>query len=34
VKGTDDDEDTHDEIADKIEEQKITKAKLKSPFTR
>jgi len=34
VKGTDDDEDTHDEIADKIEEQKIKKAKLKSPFTR
>ena len=29
VKGTDDDEDTRDEIADKIEEQKIKKAKSK-----
>ena len=34
MKGTDDGEDIRDEIADKIEEQKIKKAKSKSLFTR
>ena len=34
AKGTDDGEDIRDEIADKIEEQKIKKAKSKSLFTR
>ena len=34
AKGTDDGEEIRDEIADKIEEQKIKKAKSKSLFTR
>ena len=34
AKGTDDSEDNRDEIVDKIEEQKIKKAKSKSLFTR
>jgi len=34
AEGTDDGEDIRDEIADKIEEQKIKKAKSKSLFTR
>ena len=34
ARGTDDAEDTHDEIADKIEKQKIKKATSKSLLTR
>jgi len=34
TRGTDDGEDIREEIADKIEEQKIEKAKSKSLFTR